>query len=127
MSRENVEIVRALYDAFNGRDLHGLLDLMAPDIELRTTVETFRGHEGVAAFIQEADRTFDGFTLTAGDVIDAGEVIVVAVHEQGHGKGSGIDINDDFTHVWTLRDAHAVSLQAFTNRPEALEAVGLAE
>ena len=127
MSRENVEVVQKLYDALSGRDLFSVLHLIAPDIELRTTVETYRGVEGIEAFMAEVERTFEDYTATAGKIADAGDRVVVEVHQRGRGRESGIDIDHTFTHVWTLDDGLVTSLRAFTDRSEALEAAGLRE
>ncbi len=127
MSREDVEVVRTIYDAVNRRDLSAVLDLIAPDIEVRTTVETYRGVDGIATFIEEVDRTFENYTLTVGEAADTGDLIVVGVRQRGRGRASGVDIDHDFTHVWTFHEGRATRLRAFTNRAEALEAVGLRE
>ena len=127
MPRENVEIVRKLYDALNRRDVSAVLDSMAPDIEVRTTVETYRGVDGVKTFIEEVDRTFENYTVTVGEAVDAGDLVVVEVHQRGRGRESGIDIDHEFTHVWMLHNGRATSLRAFTDRTDALEAVGLRE
>jgi ketosteroid isomerase-like protein len=127
MSRENVETIQRLYDALNQRDLPAVLHLMAPGIELRTTVETYRGIEGVESFMAEVERTFEDYTATAGNIADAAGHVVVDVHQRGRGRESGIDIDHTFTHVWKLDDGLVTSLRAFTNRADALEAVGLGE
>jgi ketosteroid isomerase-like protein len=127
MSRQNVEVVQKLYDALNGRDLPAVVHLIAPDIELRTTVETYRGVEGIEAFIADVDRTFEDYTATTGKITDAGDRVLVEVHQSGRGRESGIDIEHTFTHVWTLTSGRVTSLRAFANREDALEAVGLGE
>ena len=127
MSRENVEIVRRLYDALNRRDVQAVLHLIAPDIEVRTTVETYRGVEGIRTFVEEVERTFENYTVTVGDPVEVGDSVVVGAHQRGRGRGSGVDIDHNFTHVWTFAGGRATSLRAFTNRREALEAVGLRE
>ena len=75
MSRENVELLRRLVDAWNRRDLDGILELAAPDAEFvnsPTAIEpgTRRGHDELAAVLrtqwemltdgrQEVDRIYD--------------------------------------------------------------------
>jgi len=53
--------------------------------------------------------------------------VVVEVHERGEGKGSGVPFEQTHTQVWTLRDGKLVRWRLFTDRAEALEAVGLRE
>jgi uncharacterized protein len=127
MSPENVELVRRAYEAFNRRDLSALSTLVDPEVDFRSTVESHRGIEGVADFVRSADDTLDDFTAVPTEIIEAGEQVVVVVHERGRGKGSGIDVDHRFAHVWTIRGGRAVAFRAFTDRAEALEAVGLSE
>jgi uncharacterized protein len=127
MSQENVEIVRRAYEAFNRRDLPAILDRIHPDVELQTTVETHHGHAGVEDWVERADEVFDSLVMTVEETIDLDDHVVAAVREQAGGKGSGIDIDQRFTHVWTVQAGRVVRLQAFTERSAALKAVGLEE
>jgi hypothetical protein len=57
MSRENVEIVRRAYEAFNQGDLEGLLDFVDPEIEVRPDPglpgwRVFEGREGFLSFAE---------------------------------------------------------------------------
>lgn len=51
MSRANVEVVQRWVDAYNRRDIDGLIALTDPDIEVRSrfvAIEPiFRGYEGI--------------------------------------------------------------------------------
>lgn len=63
MSEENVEIVLALYDAFNRRDEDALVALYDPSVEILSfaaAVEgspTFSGHDGVRAWFRNLVET----------------------------------------------------------------------
>ena len=127
MSRENVEVIRRMIDAFNRRDLDALADIVAPDIVFETTVEAHRGHEGVVDFIRQADDTLEGFHATIEELIEVGDRVVAVVRERGRGKGSGVEVEHRFAHLWTVRDGRAVSFRAFTGRAAALEAADLPE
>jgi hypothetical protein len=56
MSQENVEVIRAIYAAWDTRDLDALLELTDPEIEFRTSgyfpdfEPIYRGHQGVRSF-----------------------------------------------------------------------------
>ena len=48
--------------------------------------------------------------------------------EGGRGRGSGAEvISQPTAHLWTIRNAKAVSLRSYWERADALEAVGLSE
>ena len=49
------------------------------------------------------------------------------VRFSGHGGGSGVPIDMQLAHVWTLRDGKAAGVVEYFDRAEALEAAGLSE
>ena len=72
------------------------------------------------AFIQR--QIIDG-----GEVVDAGNRVVVIATMRGHGSASGVGIERRHGSVWTIRDGKAVRFQWFYEPEQALEAVGLRE
>jgi ketosteroid isomerase-like protein len=59
--------------------------------------------------------------------IDVDDAVVVFARIVAVGHESGVPIELETTHVWTVRDGRVRSLWAYRNRSEALEAVGLRE
>jgi ketosteroid isomerase-like protein len=92
MSRANVEVVQRWVDAYNRRDIDGLIALTDPDIELRSRfVEiepVLRGHEGIRAYFEELDEAYDHFEVVPIEFIDAGAAVVFAGHADWRGKES---------------------------------------
>jgi len=131
MSRENVELARW---AFTSDPLR-FFSLLDEDIELdvRRYAElpgaalAGRGREVVERYCREFWGTWAEYSAEPQDFIDAGEHVVVEVHERGKGKGSGVPFEQMHTQVWTLRAGKLVRWQLFTDRAEALQAVGLRE
>jgi ketosteroid isomerase-like protein len=103
----DVEVVRALYEAFGARDLEAALPLVAPDAELYAegTAELagrtgpYRGHDGLRTYFADVERVWDQLELFADDFrVVPGFVVVmghVAVARGGHAMQRGI--------VWTWR------------------------
>jgi hypothetical protein len=50
--------------------------------------------------------------------------VVVLCRYTGRGKGSGLDVDTEGAHLWTMRDGRAVRLEVFSSRERALEAAG---
>jgi ketosteroid isomerase-like protein len=56
MSQENVEVIRAIYAAWDARDLDALLEVTDPEIEFWTSgyfpdfEPIYRGHQGLRSF-----------------------------------------------------------------------------
>jgi ketosteroid isomerase-like protein len=133
MSRENVEIVRRSYEAFNQGDLEGVVADAAPDLEYVASGavpgagDVYRGPEGFLQFLQWVLDEFDDARAEIHEFVDAGDQVLVSVTQHGRGKQSGVETCWNVWQVWTLRDGRFVSGQGFTSRAEALEAVGLSE
>ena len=58
---------------------------------------------------------------------DAGDRVLVFVHVVAVGRESGVPIDLETAHLWTIRDGRAKSMRVYRDRSEALEAAGLRE
>jgi ketosteroid isomerase-like protein len=136
MSRENVEIVRAVYDAAARHDSATVLALYDPEVvwDNSRLPETgvfggsiIRGHEGLRTLFREWNEAWEKFEDHCEELIDAGEQVVSVVSRRGRGRASGAEASARRGGVWTLRDAKIVRVVWFPSPEEALEAVGLRE
>jgi ketosteroid isomerase-like protein len=134
MSRENVEIVRAAYDAWNRGDLQSVLDRLHPELEWEENPDvypgldrSYRGHAGFLKRQRDAFDIWEWFRVEEQDFIDAGEHVVVFLRLMGKGRYSGIEVEMRVYDVFTFRDGKVARHRLYANRAEALEAVGLAE
>ena len=76
MSRENVELVRRMYDVYLSGDAEGALAYFHPDVEADFTVriDTSIGHgrEDLARIVATWVGTWDGYTEEVDDILDLG-------------------------------------------------------
>ena len=132
MSQENVEIVRRIVeDAIQGRWEESVRQLDA-DTELRGTVggltegSVWRGPEQIRKVFEREDaEAWEERRLEAEAFIDAGDHVVVLLHEFRRGKGSGVEMETDTAVVYEVRHGHVVRIQGYMDRAAALEAAGL--
>ena len=128
MSEQNVALVKVGYEAFARKDIAGVLELLADDVQMSDPFGfsdgAYVGHEGFVQTVREATDAFDDYEIRAEDYIDTGDDVIVAVQIVGVGRGSGIPVDRRLFHVWTLRDGKAVRGRTFYTRKEALEAAG---
>jgi ketosteroid isomerase-like protein len=126
MSQENVELVRAVFEAFNRRDFDAALALGHDSISWRTlfSVETdvLRGKQQIRAAwerqIEALDVHIDVLELTPLD-----ETRVLAVGKwRGRGSESGAPVEQTAVQVFTVEDGRVRSVETFASRDEALEA-----
>ena len=131
MSRENVEVDRATFNAWNAGDMDALRDLYSPDIIMRhpeglPEPGPFIGREAVIRQFEQLRQTWDADAVELiGDFIDIGDR--VAVRMVFHGEGRGPEANIEMTNVVTVHDGRIVFIEFFWDHAEALEAVGLQE
>jgi ketosteroid isomerase-like protein len=132
MSRQNVEIVRALWAGLDGGEVR--LDLCDEDIELRTVAEIpvadeYRGHDGVRQWATDVWEVFTEFHNEIEDATEGedGETVVTVVRTNGVMRHTGLEAKLRWAVVWTLRDGKVVRAHGYLSRKQALEAAGLRE
>ena len=131
MSQENVEIIRAFFEAYNREDFDAALKDAAPAfvLDFSRSLGPYRGEyrlEQIRDLFAEINETFDSVRFEAHDFIDAGEGVVVPVTTHFRGR-DGIEVQARVTHLWTIRDGAVTSVSLYQELPKALEAVGLRE
>jgi ketosteroid isomerase-like protein len=124
-------------DAYEKRDISSLESLAEemwhPDIVLAFQGPTFievgewHGHEGLLRFTRDQTDGFEQMWLETDEFIDAGDRLIVEVRWGGRARHTGLPVEFDAVHVWTMRDGKATRFDIYETREEALEAVGLTE
>jgi ketosteroid isomerase-like protein len=132
MSQENVEIVRRIFEHWEADDFGEALAMFDDGLVTRRHAPipdpgTWHGRKGLRDTLVAWLEIFGEFSVKAEEFIDAGEYIVVRVLEEGRGTGSGTPVAGVFWFVYGLRDRKIVTLDWYTERRQALEAVGLRE
>jgi ketosteroid isomerase-like protein len=133
MSQENVEVVERLAPAFNSRDLIAFFELLDPDVEwvpLLAVLEgrVYRGHEEVRQWIEDLATDWEFFEVYYDELHDLGDQVLALGGWRGRGRASGVELGDrPATWLLDLRDGKVARLRTFTDRAEAIEAVGLRE
>jgi ketosteroid isomerase-like protein len=128
MSQENVEIVRRSYMAFERGEVSAALDDAHPDVvtyRAEPEARTWHGPEGFLEALADWTEGFDEFSVTAEEFIDAGDRVIVRVHQKAVGRSSGAPVEADFWFVHTLSSAKVTRLDIFASKAPALEAAGL--
>ena len=131
MSRENVEVVRRIVDAWSRGDFRVKADLLDPDIRIVWLsvfvvgdVET-RGIEAATAKMADWLRSWEHVTLTADRIVEAGDRVVLIAVWRARGAESGVATEWRHGQVWALRDGKVIEAISYADPTEALEAAGL--
>jgi ketosteroid isomerase-like protein len=131
MSQDNVERIRDSFRLFQSGD-QGWVDRIDPDIKWDFSAHPLpdvpnRG-QGRERLLSEVLATYFGgwrdLRREMREVIDAGDDVVVVMHETARLRGSATALDRDLVEVWTLRDGLAVLFRVFPTKAAALNALG---
>ncbi len=130
LTERNVALVRQAYESIGPDGVAAadseVWELISEDIEIRDRPEapdpqTYRGREGVRLALESSDETFEEFTLDPIDVIGVGNRhVVVVLRMTGRGRGSGVPVEEEIAHLWTVVDGRAVAMQVYSDSQDAL-------
>lgn len=134
MSKENVDLVRSIYDAFAAGDIDRVVSLMSPDM-VWNEAENFpyadnnpyRGPEAILTGVfARLGTDWDGFAAVPEEFIDAGDTVVVLGRYRGTFKGTHRWLDAQLAHVWRVADGKAAAFQQYTDTLQAARVMGSA-
>ena len=145
MSREDVDLVRQVYEADGpfwlpmeaheeaallGRLFGDLYDehvkvLMPPDYP--EGAQVYVGRPGMVRLIALLRDSWTSWRFEAERIIDAGQFVVALTKVVAEGEHSGLGAVQETAHVWTVRDGRLASIQIYRDRDQALEATGVSD
>jgi ketosteroid isomerase-like protein len=132
MSQENVEIVCDAYARYNAGERTPELWFWHPDAEYHAAREDPDSavHRGIDAIRRQFASWQEAYPDLRVEILDAqanGDQVLLWVRFVGHGAASGIPLDMELAHLYTMRDGKAGRVVEYMNRNEALEAAGLSE
>ena len=128
---ENVEVVRALFEAWNLEDMGRLRALFDPAVIVRAPEGwpepgPFIGAEAVMRQWSRMREAFEADSLRlTDDLLASGDRVLARLSWRATGHGPETDM--EMTGLWTVRGGLVFHAEFFWDHAEALKAVGLAE
>jgi ketosteroid isomerase-like protein len=124
VEQSRLQVVHALIDAWNRRDLDAALEFMHPECEAWAVESTERayGHAGVAEAFRNWFEAFDEFTIEAEDFSSQGDHVLVAMRQRARGRGSGVEVEERLYQLFTLRDGKVFRFEEYSDEADALKA-----
>jgi len=130
VSQENVETVEAVYANWSQGEFRTLshfdpqavlvLHSPLPD------AGDYPGVEAIKKYTRDFLEPWSELTISADEITEAGDRVLVSVIQRGVGGGSGIATELRYFHVWSLRDGRVVRLESIQDEAQAHEAAGVA-
>jgi ketosteroid isomerase-like protein len=144
MSQEDVELIRSLQpgpevdiaelfrdDKMAEAAWAAVSSVVHDDLESSIVSQgvrsTYRGFDGLRAAWVDWLAPWDSYYAVIEDVIDLGDRVLVLPRDHGRRKDLATDVEQRGASVYTVRDDKVARVEFYTNRDEALEAVGLSE
>jgi ketosteroid isomerase-like protein len=133
MSKENVEIVRQLIQAWNQRDSNLALRYLALEVEWApagpAAVERpiYRGHDQVSQGLDATWEAWEEFHFEGDDFRDLDDSVLWLGRVQMRGGTSHLELDQEWAIYCSLRDGKVFRIHAFSEWQEGLEAAGLSE
>ncbi len=132
MSRENVAALRRVYEGWGRGDFTTSEPVLDRNILL--VVRPGFPTEGVSVGVEELRKhtvqvldAWESLTMEAESYTEAGDSVLVRVHQTGVGAGSGVSTGMRYFQLWSFRGGKAIRLEVIADEAEALEALGLTE
>ena len=132
MSQENVEIVLSRYARYNAGERTPDLGFWRGDAEYHAAREDpdsaiHRGIEAIRRQFEHWQEAYPDLKVEPLEGRGKGDRVFLWVRFTGHGAASGVPMEMELAHVYTMRDGKAAQVVKYMDRAEALEAAGLRE
>ena len=128
----NLDLIRAIYEAFAAGDVPAVVARMAPEI-VWNEAENFpyadgnpyRGPDAILGGVfARLGSEWDGFAAVPDEFLDAGNAIVVLGRYRGTFRATGRALDAQMVHVWRVREGKAAAFQQYTATLAAARATG---
>ena len=135
MSQENLDALRRGFEHVT-RTGKLLREYFRPDLVWDTTtlasagglnLGTWIGVDDANRWLAEWTEGFENWSIDIEEVVDAGDQVVTLARQHAKARHGGPEVEMRLAQVWTFRDGLIARMEMYSDRAEALEAVGLAE
>jgi ketosteroid isomerase-like protein len=125
---DTVEQLRDSYEALNRRDIDGtmaVLDENATWVEHSELPEagSYRGRDTIRKFLEQYLDSWDAFEQQIEEVHGQEDCVLLFIRLTASGRGSGIDVESRYAHMWSMREGRGVRVDAYYDRESALAAL----
>jgi uncharacterized protein len=128
--RTNADVVQRGYEAFGRGDIPAFLELLTDDVEwiqqgppVIPFAGTRHGHEGVMEYFSLLGETLEFEQFEPREFVAQDDTVVVLGFERSLGKATGRTVEQEWAHVYTLRDGKIAKGRFFEDTAAYVAAV----
>jgi ketosteroid isomerase-like protein len=107
--KDGIALVRRAFEAFERRDLTALVELTDPEVELFAPTAAlanegrcYRGHDGIARYLQDVERTWARLQVIPERFREVGNHVVCLGRACAQAR-DGLEVDSPTAWVWELR------------------------
>jgi len=126
--QQRIEIVRAIYAAWDREEFPGPVDLLDDGIEYVNPPDALEPgtRRGLAEFSRAVARVFEGWEswkMQPEEMTMAGDDVAVVVSYSARGRTSGVEVEGRESALWTVKEGRAVRYAWFHGEGDAARAL----
>ena len=124
------DVITAALDAASRRDLDAVVELTAEDFEgvvpssMSAEPDVYRGHDGIRRYFESFWEIVDDLVFELVEFDEAGGWTIALAHARGHGRSSGLPIDNLVVIASEVRDGRVHRIHAYPDMDEARRALG---
>jgi ketosteroid isomerase-like protein len=131
MLKNDLELVRHGYELWNQRDVDGFFELVDPNVRWTTHGQfpeagTYVGRDELANLLGLIAEGMDVW-IELEDIYEVRDRVVVLCRQHGRFEGHELDLDMPIAHILKVREGKLVEMDVFSERTDALEAIGSAK
>ena len=123
----DIDVVKAVFDAFAERDVEGVLARSHPDIEFSAVtgdhagrIEPYRGHDGLRQYFRDVSAVWDELRIVPGEFREDGDVILVTGRVSARSPARIVAGSTGW--IWRVRDGLVTYARVYPSAADAMAA-----
>lgn len=131
MADSYTDVVHKFYEAWANRDEGQILELLHPDVELRTSKSfiyadhsPYKGRAGVHSVMERLINDWDLFRMIPEEIQGAGDMVIARGRYLGTYLATGDKLNAEFVHVFKFQDGKIMLHHTYTDTAQFRDVVG---
>jgi ketosteroid isomerase-like protein len=123
----DMDVVKAVFEAFTERDVEGVLAYSHPEIELGAVTgdhagrtDPYRGHDGIRQYFRDVSAVWDDLRIVAGEFRSDGDTILVTGRVSARSPARIVAGSTGW--IWRVRDGLVTYVRVYPSAAEAMAA-----